>query len=75
MAGSSWRMRALQLDPVNGARQKWAQNCVFVCTYASLARTLWCFCIPVILGGNAAKGNMVPGVVGTIIRFAVTICL
>merc|ERR1719261_1944835 len=30
------RMRALQMDPVNGAPQKWAQNCFFMCTYALL---------------------------------------
>merc|ERR1719409_1762147 len=28
------RMRALQMDPVNGVPQKWAQNCFFMCTYA-----------------------------------------
>merc|ERR1719498_1539704 len=33
------RMRALQMDPVNGAPQKWAQNCFFMCTYALLAQT------------------------------------
>merc|ERR1719160_1674142 len=28
------RMRALNMDPVNGNPQKWAQNCFFMCTYA-----------------------------------------
>jgi len=28
------RMRALQMDPVNGNPQKWAQNCFYACTYA-----------------------------------------
>merc|ERR1719265_1942969 len=81
------RMRALQMDPVNGAPQKWAQNCFFMCTYALLAQTLLCICIPVILGGKAKKGsmgegdmeyevnNMVPGVVMTIIRYAIMICI
>merc|ERR1719327_1873885 len=32
------RMRALQMDPVSGAPQKWAQNCFFMCTYAVLAQ-------------------------------------
>merc|ERR1719420_1738867 len=36
------RMRALQMDPVNGAPQKWAQNCFFMCTYALLAQTCLC---------------------------------
>merc|ERR1719316_1825137 len=80
------RMRALQMDPVNGAPQKWAQNCFFMCTYAVLAQTCLCIAIPVVLGGKAKKGkvegdmeyevnNMVPGIVMTIIRFAITICI
>jgi len=80
------RMRALQMDPVNGAPQKWAQNCFFMCTYAALAQTCLCIAIPVVLGGKAKKGkvegdmeyevnNMVPGVVMTIIRFCITICI
>merc|ERR1719252_268311 len=80
------RMRALQMDPVNGAPQKWAQNCFFMCTYAVLAQTCLCIAIPVVLGGKAKKGkvegdmeyevnNMVPGVIMTIIRFAITICI
>merc|ERR1719158_883913 len=42
------RMRALNMDPVNGNPQKWAQNCFFMCTYALLAQTIcsvachWC---------------------------------
>merc|ERR1719262_1410221 len=27
------RMRALNMDPINGNPQKWAQNCFFMCTY------------------------------------------
>merc|ERR1719253_2044841 len=30
------RMRALQMDPVNGNPQPWAQNCFYACTYAIL---------------------------------------
>merc|ERR1719316_389769 len=37
------RMRALNMDPVNGNPQKWAQNCFFMCTYALLAQT--CFSV------------------------------
>merc|ERR1719473_1617112 len=81
------RMRALQMDPVNGAPQKWAQNCFFMCTYALLAQTCLCIAIPVILGGKAKKGskgegdmeyevnNMVPGVIMTIIRYCIMICI
>merc|ERR1719159_1627382 len=35
------RMRALNMDPINGNPQKWAQNCFYMCTYALLAQT--CF--------------------------------
>merc|ERR1719191_2588204 len=80
------RMRALQMDPVNGAPQKWAQNCFFMCTYALMAQTCLCIAIPVVLGGKAKKGkvegdmeyevgNMVPGIVMTIIRFCITISI
>merc|ERR1719421_2564520 len=34
------RMRALNMDPINGNPQKWAQNCFFMCTYALLAQTI-----------------------------------
>merc|ERR1719183_1767066 len=33
------RMRALQMDPVHGHPQRWAQNCFFACTYALLVQT------------------------------------
>merc|ERR1719454_397794 len=80
------RMRALQMDPVNGAPQKWAQNCFFMCTYAVLAQTCLCIAIPVVLGGKAKKGkvegdmeyevnNAVPGIVMTVIRFCITISI
>merc|ERR1719454_1964519 len=52
------RMRALQMDPVNGAPQKWAQNCFFMCTYALLAQTCLCVAIPVVLGGSAKPGKV-----------------
>merc|ERR1719395_376060 len=34
------RMRALNMDPINGNPQKWAQNCFYMCTYALLAQTV-----------------------------------
>ena len=36
------RMRALNMDPVNGNPQKWAQNCFFMCTYAVAAQVCLC---------------------------------
>merc|ERR1719272_172618 len=52
------RMRALQMDPVNGAPQKWAQNCFFMCTYALLLQTCLCIAIPLVLGGEVKKGKL-----------------
>merc|ERR1719316_450134 len=47
------RMRALQMDPVNGSPQSWAQNCFFMCTYALLAQTICSVCVPLVLQGEA----------------------
>merc|ERR1719456_666455 len=80
------RMRALQMDPVNGAPQKWAQNCFFMCTYALLAQTCLCVAIPVVLGGSAKPGkvegemeyevnNMGIAGVMTAVRFLITFCI
>merc|ERR550514_2007715 len=80
------RMRALQMDPVNGAPQKWAQNCFFMCTYALLAQTCLCIVIPVVLGGSAKPGktegdmeyevnNTTLATVLTVGRFAIMICI
>merc|ERR1719389_245549 len=43
------RMRALQMDPVNGSPQKWAQNWFYACTYALLAQTILSLVIPLVL--------------------------
>merc|ERR1719235_1208546 len=51
------RMRALQMDPLNGAPQRWAQNCFFMCTYALLAQTLCSVAVPLVLQGKAVKGK------------------
>merc|ERR1719359_2663457 len=80
------RMRALQMDPVNGAPQKWAQNCFFMCTYALLAQTCLCVAIPVVLGGSAKPGKVEgemeyevnnAGIAGvmTAVRFIITFCI
>merc|ERR1719161_3195344 len=80
------RMRALQMDPVNGAPQKWAQNCFFMCTYALALQTALCVVIPVVLGGKAKPGkvegdmefevnNTALATVLTIARFCITFCI
>jgi hypothetical protein len=40
------RMRALQMDPIHGHPQKWAQNCFYMCTYAVLAQNPHLNCDP-----------------------------
>jgi len=51
------RMRALNMDPVNGNPQKWAQNCFFMCTYALLAQTIFSVAVPLVLQGEAKPGK------------------
>merc|ERR1719247_2222256 len=52
------RMRALQMDPVNGHPQRWAQNCFFMCTYALTLQTCLCIAIPLVIGGEVKKGKL-----------------
>merc|ERR1719197_54239 len=80
------RMRALQMDPVHGHPQTWAQNCFFACTYALMAQTILTIAIPLVLQGEALKGkyegdmefevnNTGIATVLTIARFCITICI
>merc|ERR1719161_3316545 len=82
------RMRALQMDPVNGAPQKWAQNCFFMCTYALALQTCLCIAIPLVLNGKVEKGelegdmkytvdgtNAAIGGVLSVARFLIMICI
>merc|ERR1719515_607443 len=80
------RMRALNMDPINGNPQKWAQNCFFMCTYALLAQTLCSVAVPLVLQGDAKKGkcegdmeyevdNKLLGSVLAIGRYVIMICI
>jgi len=80
------RMRALNMDPVNGNPQKWAQNCFFMCTYALLAQTCFSVAVPLVLQGEAKVGkcegdmeytveNKLFGTVLAIGRYVMLICL
>jgi hypothetical protein len=51
------RMRALQIDPVNGNPQKWAQTTFYVCAYSVLAQCLLLLLIPLVLDGKLNKGS------------------
>merc|ERR1719440_2435714 len=52
------RMRALNMDPVNGNPQPWAQNCFFMCTYALLAQTICSVAVPLVLQGDVKVGKV-----------------
>jgi len=80
------RMRALQMDPINGSPQKWAQNCFYMCTYAVLAQTLISIAIPLVLQGSVAPGktegdmvytvdNKALGSILTVGRYIIMICI
>merc|ERR1719324_619348 len=51
------RMRALQMDPINGAPQRWAQNCFYACTYAIMLQCILAIAVPLVLGGSVKKGD------------------
>jgi len=51
------RMRALQIDPVHGSPQPWAQFCFFLCAYSVLVQTCMVLLMP-LLGGEARKGEI-----------------
>merc|ERR1719428_466610 len=51
------RMRALQMDPINGAPQRWAQNCFYACTYAVMIQCILAIAVPLVLGGTVKKGD------------------
>merc|ERR1719181_2247195 len=80
------RMRALNMDPVNGNPQKWAQNCFFMCTYALLAQTLCSVAVPLVLQGDVKVGkcegdmeytveNKMLGSILAIGRYVMMICI
>merc|ERR550514_365831 len=52
------RMRALQMDPVNGAPQSWAQACFYMCAYAVMFQTIFSVAVPLVMaGGKVEKGS------------------
>jgi len=51
------RMRALQIDPVHGSPQPWAQFCFYMCAYSVLVQTLMVLLMPFI-GGEARAGEI-----------------
>merc|ERR1719247_1464082 len=49
------RMRALQMDPISGNPQRWAQNCFFTCTYALITQCLLAIAVPLCGVGSVNK--------------------
>merc|ERR1719253_1379095 len=43
------RMRALQMDPIGGNPQGWAQSYFYACTYALFTQCLLAICVPLVL--------------------------
>ena len=48
-------MWALQMDPLNGHPQTWAQICFQACTYALIVQCILAITIPQVLGGEVRK--------------------
>jgi hypothetical protein len=48
-------MRALQIDPINGNPQRWAQMCFYACAYSVLVQLALVFAIPLVLGGEVKR--------------------
>merc|ERR1719311_875371 len=51
------RMRALQMDPVHGHPQRWAQSCFFACSGALVLQAGIAVVVPLLLNGKVAKGK------------------
>merc|ERR1719353_110715 len=80
------RMRALQIDPKHGNPQKWAQNCMFLCTYAVLLQTVLVILMPFVTRCQCTRGasegdvvfeleNKTLGAVMTVIRYVALLAL
>jgi hypothetical protein len=55
------RMRALQMDPVGGNPQRWAQNCFYACTYCLVCQTALACVVPLFLSGKVVKNDKIEG--------------
>merc|ERR1719405_248448 len=47
------RMRALQMDPVGGNPQRWAQRCFYAASYCLIAQTMMAAIVPLCLKAKA----------------------
>jgi hypothetical protein len=70
------RMRALQITQQQGSPQEWAQNCMFVCVFATSVQSLSCLLLPIFTGGATRTdpdGNVVHDLRPMIGAYAVTV--
>merc|ERR1719191_2699909 len=51
------RMRALQMDPKNGAPQWWAQYCFYLCTYSVMVQAIMVVTIPLCITCTPKQGG------------------
>merc|ERR1740127_389525 len=47
------RMRALQMDPIGGNPQRWAQRCFYAASYSLIAQTIMAAVVPLCLKAKA----------------------
>jgi hypothetical protein len=80
------RMRALQMDPLNGSPQWWAQYCFYGCTFSVLFQTLLvilmpfctkCECTQGVVEGDAifTMENQLIGLLMTVFRYVAMLAL
>merc|ERR1719169_97888 len=69
------RMRALQMDPVNGSPQAWAQACFYMCAYAVMFQTIFSVAIPIVMGGTVKKGSTEGDMVYEVSNKPIGMCL
>jgi len=55
------RMRALQMDPVQGNPQRWAQNCFYLCSWALIVQCIVAITIPLVVQSAKVSKGAVEG--------------
>merc|ERR1719284_1446378 len=69
------RMRALQMDSVNGSPQPWAQSCFYACAYAVMFQVIFSVAIPIIMSGTVKKGSTEGDMVYEVSNKPIGMCL
>merc|ERR1719183_2795736 len=55
------RMRALQMDPIGGNPQRWAQNCFWLCSSALICQACVAALVPFLLSDSSVKKGRLEG--------------